>query len=85
MNGVLALDSALYSYTGMGITWANEMKFVMSHAPGVESIAGPVDLQSRALPLYHGCPTTSGHETTAAALCQMKRQALYNAKKLRGV
>ena len=31
-------------------TWANEMNFVMNHAPGAGSIARRVD----ALPLYHG-------------------------------
>ena len=37
-------------------TWANEMNFVMNHAPGAGSIARPVGQQSSALPLYHGCP-----------------------------
>ena len=32
------------------------MNFDMKHAPGVGSIAGPVDQQSSALPLCYGCP-----------------------------
>ena len=38
MNGILCLDSALKGYIGSGTTWANEMYFVMKHAPGVGSI-----------------------------------------------
>ena len=40
---------------GPGTTWANEMNFVMKHAPGAGSIAQPVDKQSSELPLYHRC------------------------------
>ena len=36
--------------------WANEMNYVMNHAPGAGSIARTVEQQSSALPLYHGCP-----------------------------
>ena len=39
--GVLDHDSA----------WANEMTFVMKHAPGAVSLARPADKKSRALPL----------------------------------
>ena len=61
MIGVLSHDSALQGYTGLGITWANEMIFVMNHAAGAGLIARPVDQQSSVLPLYHGCPLlTSG-------------------------
>ena len=35
------------------------MKLVMNHAPGVGSIARPVDKQPSALSLYHGCPQNS--------------------------
>ena len=41
---------------GPGTTWANELNFVLNHAPGAGSIARPVDQQSSALPLYHGGP-----------------------------
>ena len=45
-NGVLAHDSTLVR---PGTTLANEMNFVMNHAPGAGSIARPVDQQSSAL------------------------------------
>ena len=32
--GVLGYDSAMEGYAGPGTTWANEMNFVMNHAPG---------------------------------------------------
>ena len=38
-------------YTGTGTTWADEMNFVMYHAPGVVSISRPVDQETSALPL----------------------------------
>ena len=39
-NGVfLGNDSALEGYTGLETTSANEMNFVMNHAPGAGSIA----------------------------------------------
>ena len=38
MNGVSRHDSALVRLYGPGTTWANEMKFVMNHAPGAGSI-----------------------------------------------
>ena len=56
INGVLGHGSELYGYTGPGTTWANGMYFVMNHVPGAGSPAQPVDQQSSALPLYHGCP-----------------------------
>ena len=43
MNDVLGHNSALVGYTRPGTTWANEMNFVMNPAPGVGSIARPVD------------------------------------------
>ena len=39
MIGVLGHDSALLGYTGPETTWANEMIFVMNHAPGAGSIS----------------------------------------------
>ena len=53
MNGVLGHDSALLGYPVPGTTWAKEMIFVMKHAPGVGSIARPIDQQSSALPLCY--------------------------------
>ena len=35
----LGHDSALKGFTGPGTTWANEINFVMNHAPGAGSIA----------------------------------------------
>ena len=35
---------------------ANEMSFVMNHAPGAGLIARAVDLQSSEAPLYYECP-----------------------------
>ena len=40
---VLGHHSALIGYTGPGTIWANEMNFVVSHAPGEGSLARPVD------------------------------------------
>ena len=40
MIGVLGHVSALLGYAGPGTSWANEMIFVMNHAPGM--IARPV-------------------------------------------
>ena len=34
------------------------MNFVMNHAPGAGSIAGPVNQQFSALPVNFGCPVT---------------------------
>ena len=42
MNGVVGHDSALEGYTRLGTTWAHEMNFVLSHAPGAGLIAGHV-------------------------------------------
>ena len=38
----LGHDSALSGYTGPGTKWANEMNFIMNHAPGAGSIVRPV-------------------------------------------
>ena len=43
------------SFTGRVTTWANVMNFGLNHAPGAGSIPCPVNLQSSALPLFHGC------------------------------
>ena len=51
MVGVLGHNSALKGYTGPGTTWADEMNFVLNHAPGAGSLARPVHQQSSALPL----------------------------------
>ena len=59
MNGVLDHDSALSGYTGPGTTWANEMNFVINHAPGAGSIARPFDQHSSALQMDNGCPPNS--------------------------
>ena len=56
MNGILGHDFALLRLYWGRATWANEMNFVMNHAPGAGSIVRPVDQQSSVLPLYHGCP-----------------------------
>ena len=53
--GVLGHDSVSQGYTGQDTTWANEINFVMNHAPGAGSIARPVDQHSSALPLYNRC------------------------------
>ena len=52
MNVVLAHDSALYGKTGPGTTWANEMNFIMKHAPGAGSIVLLIDQQ-----FIHHCAT----------------------------
>ena len=39
MNAVLGHKSTLFGYTGPGTTWANEMNFVLNHAPGAGLIA----------------------------------------------
>ena len=49
--GVLGHESALYIYTGPGITWAIEMNLVMTNDTGVGSMNQSADLQSSALPL----------------------------------
>ena len=43
---VLGNDSALEGYTLPGITWANEMKFIMNYAPCAGLIARPVPRMS---------------------------------------
>ena len=50
-------------YTGLGTTWANEIKIVTNHAAGVGSIARPVDGQSSTLSLLQ-MPLTSRRKTT---------------------
>ena len=57
MNGVLGHDYALKGYTGLGITYANEMITGMNHAPGAGLIARPDDLM-----------TCSQHATTVLRL-----------------
>ena len=61
--GVLGHDSALWAYTGPETNWANDINFVMNHAPGAGSIARPVDQQSNALPLNHECPLSQPRST----------------------
>ena len=51
MIGVLGHVSALH---WSGTTWANEMNFVMKHAPSAGLIGGPVDQQSSMLRLCYG-------------------------------
>ena len=53
MNGV---SGHVQGYTGPGTIWANEMNLVLNHAPGAGSLTRPVDQQSSALLLKHGCP-----------------------------
>ena len=62
MNGVINHDSVLQGYTELGTTWANEMNFVMNHAPGAGLLARPVDQQSSALTLSYGCPHLNSKE-----------------------
>ena len=54
MNDLSGHDSVLQGYTGPETTWANEVNYVMNHAPSAGSIA--IALQSIALPLCYGCP-----------------------------
>ena len=58
MNGVLDHNSALEGYIESESTCAKEISFFLNinHTPGAGSIARPVNQQSGALPLYHGCP-----------------------------
>ena len=51
----LSHDSTLVRLYWAGDNLVNEMNFVMNHASGAGSIARPVDQQSSAMPLYHGC------------------------------
>ena len=51
MNGVSGHNSAFVI-----LYWANEMNFVMSYAPDAGTIGPPINQQSNALLLYHGCP-----------------------------
>ena len=51
MNGILGYNSTLKGYTGLGTTRANEMNFIMNHAPGTGLIPRLVDQQSSMLPL----------------------------------
>ena len=41
---------------------SNEINFILNDAPGVGSIARPVDQQSSALQLYHGNPLLIPHK-----------------------
>ena len=54
MNGDLGHNSPLYSYTGLGTTWANKMKFGINDVLGAKSTAWPVDQQPSAISLCHG-------------------------------
>ena len=56
MIGVLGLNSTLVMLYWAGLTWVNEMNFVMNSVPGAGAIARLVDQQSSELPLYHRCP-----------------------------
>ena len=53
INGVLGHDSA---FLRLHRARADEMNIFINHAPGAGSMAQPVDQQSSALQLYHGCP-----------------------------
>ena len=53
MNAVLGHNAALKRYTGHRPIRANKMNFGVYHALGAGPIAGSVDLQSSALPLYY--------------------------------
>ena len=55
-KGVLGHNSAMYGYTRLGVTWVNEMNFVMDYAPDAGSMAQLIDLQSSILPLCYGWP-----------------------------
>ena len=52
MISVLGHDSQRKAILGRGTTWANEINFVLDHAPGAGLITQLVDQQSSALPLY---------------------------------
>ena len=52
----------------------------MNNARGAGSLAQPVDQQSRALPLYHGCPHCSKRETS---LYQMKEYRSLHCRKMK--
>ena len=43
MDGALGHDSVLLGYTGLEITWANQINFAMNQAPGAGLITPPVD------------------------------------------
>ena len=44
MNDVLGHHSALEGYATLGIIWAYEMNYGMTHSPGAGSLARPVGL-----------------------------------------
>ena len=67
--GVVDHDSDLWGYSGPGTTWANEMHCPMNHAPGVGSIARPVDGQFMALPLSYGCCYYIGQDEHLLRAC----------------
>ena len=50
MNGVLGHDSAFVRLCWAGDNLANEMNFVMNHAPGAGSITRPVDQRATTVP-----------------------------------
>ena len=51
-------------FTLVRLCWAadNKMNFVLNYVSGAGLIARPVDQQSSALPLYHGCPPVLTYE-----------------------
>ena len=56
MNDNLGYDSALQGYTGLRITWTNEMIFVLNHAHSAGLISQAVNQQSSSLLQCYGCP-----------------------------
>ena len=52
MNAVLGHDSALQGNTGTETTWANEMIFVMNHAPGTATVRPAVQRATTVLSIF---------------------------------
>ena len=73
MIGVLGHGSALERLYWAADNLANEMNFVVNHTHGAGSIARPVAQQSRALPLYHGCPFHSRNNYVYKKGCLVKQ------------
>ena len=70
-----------YGYTRQETTLANEMNFVVNHAPGAGLIAQPVSQQSSVLPLYHGCLLGEGErERRTGAIEGWRERMKTNAK-----
>ena len=61
-----------FTVLGWGTTWANEMKFLMNHAPCAGLITQPIDLQSSTL------------ATTMLRLPPYVNSFSYNKKYVRG-